>query len=61
MSRDTAEVERVHAVSERGEQREAGLPRGSQSDGAGENAHTVAALVERAADLVEPIKPRLRG
>lgn len=28
---------------------------------AGENARTVAALVERAADLVEPIKPRLRG
>jgi hemolysin III len=61
LSRDTAEVERAHVASERGEQREAGLPRGPRSDGAGENARTIAALVERAADLVEPIKPRLRG
>ncbi|MFF7643377.1 hemolysin III family protein [Streptomyces canus] len=61
MSRDTAEVERVQVASGRGEQREAGLPRGPQMDGAGANAHTVAALVERVADVVEPIKPRLRG
>ncbi|MBT2401826.1 hemolysin III family protein [Streptomyces sp. ISL-100] len=32
-----------------------------QGNGAAENGHPVAALVEHAADLVEPIKPRLRG
>ncbi|MFJ8941544.1 hemolysin III family protein [Streptomyces sp. NPDC102365] len=64
MSRDTAEVEWVDVASEHGEhgeQREADPSRGPRSDGAVEDAHTVAALVERAADLVEPIKPRLRG
>ncbi|MEE1751988.1 PAQR family membrane homeostasis protein TrhA [Streptomyces sp. SP18CS02] len=44
-----------------GEHREDGLPRRSEGDDAGESAHSVAALVERAADLAEPIKPRLRG
>jgi hemolysin III len=61
MSRDAAEVERVHIASERGEHHDIGQPRGPQDDDTGENVHTVAALVERAADLVEPIKPRLRG
>lgn len=61
MSRDAAEAERFHAASGRGEGREDGLPCGSHGDEAGENAHPVAALVERAADLAEPIKPRLRG
>ncbi|GAA2325066.1 DNA-binding protein [Streptomyces caniferus] len=39
----------------------ASLPRGSHHGNAGEEAHPLAALAERAADLVEPIKPRLRG
>ncbi|MGW3635281.1 PAQR family membrane homeostasis protein TrhA [Streptomyces sp. NPDC005122] len=34
---------------------------GSAQDDAGEHAHPVAALVDRAAELVEPVKPRLRG
>ncbi|MEV6649983.1 hemolysin III family protein [Streptomyces sp. NPDC051219] len=34
---------------------------GSASDHAGEESGTVAGLVERAADLVEPLKPKLRG
>lgn len=61
MSRDAAEVEHVQVASECGEHREVGLPRGPQDDGAAENGHSVAALVEQAADLAESIKPRLRG
>ncbi|WP_428843620.1 PAQR family membrane homeostasis protein TrhA [Streptomyces hirsutus] len=61
MSRDAAEVECVHVASECGEHREVGLPRGPQGDGAADNGHSVAALVEQAADLAESIKPRLRG
>ncbi|MBT2511884.1 hemolysin III family protein [Streptomyces sp. ISL-98] len=61
MCRDAAEVERGHVVSECGEHREVGLARGPQCDGAGESGHSFAALVEQAADLAEPIKPRLRG
>ncbi|MFD3843702.1 hypothetical protein ACFWWC_47060 [Streptomyces sp. NPDC058642] len=62
MPRDAAEAEYIHIASRRGEHREAGPPAvGSQDDEAGKNAHPVAALVERAADLAEPIKPRLRG
>ncbi|MET8276191.1 hemolysin III family protein [Streptomyces sp. NPDC005096] len=61
VSRDAAEVECVHVASACGEHREVGLPRGPQGDGAAENGHAFAALVEQAADLVEPIKPRLRG
>ncbi|MDX3763022.1 MULTISPECIES: hypothetical protein [Streptomyces] len=57
VSRDAAEAEYFHAASGRGEGREDGLLVGSQGDEAGENAHPVAALVERAADLAEPIKP----
>ncbi|MFF3327837.1 hemolysin III family protein [Streptomyces sp. NPDC002889] len=37
------------------------LPRGPHPDHAGEDTHPVDALVERAASLVEPIKPKLRG
>lgn len=61
MSRDAAEAEYIHVAPVRGERREDGLPCGSQGDDAGGNAHSVASLVERAADLAEPIKPRLRG
>ncbi|MGX1855456.1 PAQR family membrane homeostasis protein TrhA [Streptomyces sp. NPDC055299] len=61
VSHDAAEAECVHAASARGEQREVGLPGGSQGDDAAENGHSVAALVEQASDLAESIKPRLRG
>lgn len=61
MSRDAAEVECSQVASALGECRENGLPCGSQGADAGEKAHSIAALVERAADLAEPIKPRLRG
>lgn len=50
MFRDAAEAEC------RGDGPSAGL-----RDDAGRNAHPVAALVDRAADLVEPVKPKLRG
>ncbi|WTI72059.1 hemolysin III family protein [Streptomyces sp. NBC_00728] len=60
MSRDAAEAECIHA-SRRREGREDGPPAGSRDDQATGNAHPVAALVERATDLVEPIKPQLRG
>ncbi|MFH8736064.1 hemolysin III family protein [Streptomyces sp. NPDC017964] len=59
--RDAAEADRVHVVPARGERREEGQPHRSRSDGGGENLHWVEALVERAADLAEPVKPRLRG
>jgi hemolysin III len=39
----------------------AGLSRGSHDGTAGQDAHPAAALAERAAELAEPIKPRLRG
>lgn len=61
MSRDAAEVERGHVVSARGERRADGLPDESPGDQAGKGAHSVTALVERVADLAEPIKPKLRG
>ncbi|MGW3669110.1 PAQR family membrane homeostasis protein TrhA [Streptomyces sp. NPDC005141] len=61
VSRDAAEAECIHVVSHRREGREDELPVGSHDDEATEDAHSVAALVERAADLVEPIKPKLRG
>lgn len=61
MPLDAAEAKRVHVTSERGEDREFGMLREPQGNGAAENGHPVAALVEHAADLVEPIKPRLRG
>ncbi|WP_235617316.1 PAQR family membrane homeostasis protein TrhA [Streptomyces thermolilacinus] len=59
--RDAAEAEGDDVASARGERREEGLPRGSQGGDAGEESSSVAALVERAADVAEPIKPRLRG
>ncbi|MFE2538423.1 hemolysin III family protein [Streptomyces sp. NPDC059371] len=58
VSHDAAEAEYTYAVAARGEHHEDALPCGSQG---GESGHSVAALVERAADLAEPIKPRLRG
>ncbi|MFE4654992.1 hemolysin III family protein [Streptomyces sp. NPDC056707] len=61
VSRDAAEVECNHVASARGERHEDGLPGGTRSGEAEERAHSVAALVERAADLAQPIKPRLRG
>ncbi|MFF3421006.1 hemolysin III family protein, partial [Streptomyces sp. NPDC002698] len=61
MSREAAESEYVHVASGRGERREDVLPVGSRDGKAEEIAHPVAALVERAAGLAEPIKPRLRG
>ncbi|MFI1755160.1 hemolysin III family protein [Streptomyces sp. NPDC020571] len=39
----------------------AGLPGGAHRGGAGENFHPVADLAGWAADLVEPVKPKLRG
>lgn len=61
VSRDAAEVECSHVASAREERREDGLSCGSQGGDAGDKARSVAALVEREADLAEPIKPRLRG
>ncbi|MET7452567.1 hemolysin III family protein [Streptomyces sp. NPDC005574] len=61
MSRDAAEVERVQVASECGEHREVGPRRGPQGDGEEGDGPSLAALVERTADLVEPVKPRLRG
>ncbi|MCT9004626.1 hemolysin III family protein [Streptomyces rhizosphaerihabitans] len=61
MSQDAAEAECIYVASRRREAREDGPPAGSRDDQATGNAHPVAALVERATDLVEPIKPQLRG
>ncbi len=61
MSRDAAESGSVPLAPVRGERAPAGQPREEHCDSAGEGSHPAAALVERAADLVEPIKPKLRG
>ncbi|MEU7302792.1 hemolysin III family protein [Streptomyces sp. NPDC007206] len=61
VSRDAAEVECGYVVSARAERRADGLPDESPGDQAGKGAHSVTALVERVADLAEPIKPKLRG
>lgn len=71
MSRDAVDAARTEAAhieathidvaSARAERGEVGPPCGSQGEDAGERAHPVAALVERVADLAEPVKPRLRG
>ncbi|WP_394346799.1 PAQR family membrane homeostasis protein TrhA [Streptomyces dangxiongensis] len=61
MSRDAAAFECGHVVSAHGERCADGLPDQSPRDHAGKGAHSAAAPVERAADLAEPIKPRLRG
>ncbi|MFD4878983.1 hemolysin III family protein [Streptomyces sp. NPDC058420] len=61
VARDAAEAEYVHVASWRAENPEDRPPVGSEDDKAEKEVHPVAALVERAADLAEPIKPRLRG
>ncbi|WP_405784186.1 PAQR family membrane homeostasis protein TrhA [Streptomyces sp. NBC_01378] len=61
VSRDAAEVECSHVASAREERREERLPCGSPGGDAGGKTPSAAALVEQAADLAEPIKPRLRG
>ncbi|MFI7290089.1 hemolysin III family protein [Streptomyces anulatus] len=61
VSRDAAQARCLHVGSGGGERGEVGLPREPQGDEGAENGHLVAALVEQAVDLVEPIKPRLRG
>ncbi|MGW7488473.1 PAQR family membrane homeostasis protein TrhA [Streptomyces sp. NPDC054786] len=61
MSRDAAESASVPLAPVRGERAPTGQPRGGHRDSAGEGSHPAAALAERAADLVEPIKPKLRG
>jgi hemolysin III len=61
VSREAAEAERIHVAPSGEGCREEGSSCEPQGDDAGENAHPVAALLERAADLAEPIKPRLRG
>ncbi|MFJ2406615.1 hemolysin III family protein [Streptomyces xanthochromogenes] len=60
VSRDAAEAAYIHIASVRGEGREDGPSAGPQDGGAEKEGRPVA-LVERAAELVEPIKPRLRG
>lgn len=57
MSRDAAEAEHLDVASGS----RTGPTAGSPHEEPGENTHPVAALVDRAADLVEPVKPRLRG
>lgn len=59
MSRDAAEAQNIHPAPGRGDGRDDGPPVGSRE--AEEHAGPMAALVERASDLVEPIKPKLRG
>ncbi|MGW3917649.1 PAQR family membrane homeostasis protein TrhA [Streptomyces sp. NPDC005070] len=51
----------MDVASRRGESREDGPSVESQADEAAGEARPVAALVDRAAELVEPVKPRLRG
>lgn len=62
MSRDDADGGGVAPARVKGEgATSAGLSRGSHHGNAGERPHPVADLVEWAAELVEPIKPKLRG
>ncbi|MFF5712060.1 hemolysin III family protein [Streptomyces sp. NPDC012756] len=61
MSRDDAEARSASSPPTVKGREPTGLPPGSPRDGATEDSHPVADLAERAADLVEPIKPRLRG
>ncbi|SEC45725.1 hypothetical protein SAMN05428945_2955 [Streptomyces sp. 2224.1] len=58
---DAAESGSMPLAPVRGEGAPAGQPHGAHRDSAGEGPHPAAALVERAADLVEPMKPKLRG
>ncbi|MEV7530637.1 PAQR family membrane homeostasis protein TrhA [Streptomyces hydrogenans] len=61
VSRDDAEARSVSSPPTVKGRDSTGLSSGPQRGGATEDSHPVADLVERAADLVEPIKPRLRG
>ncbi|MEU3027068.1 PAQR family membrane homeostasis protein TrhA [Streptomyces incarnatus] len=60
--RDDSDREQApSAPAEAGRNASAGLARPSHHGHAGPTLRQVATLVERAADLVEPIKPKLRG
>ncbi|MFD4030712.1 hemolysin III family protein [Streptomyces sp. NPDC058637] len=61
MSRDDAEARGVSSPPAAQARDSAGPSPGSRRDGAVEDSRPVADLVERAAALVEPVKPRLRG
>ncbi|MEW2278216.1 hemolysin III family protein [Streptomyces cyaneofuscatus] len=61
VSRDAAGAGGVHVGAGRGERSKAARPREAQGDDGAKSGHPVAALVEQAVDLVEPVKPRLRG
>lgn len=61
MSRDDPEARSVSSPPTVKGRDSTGLSSGSQRDGVAEDSRPVADLVERAADLVDPIKPRLRG
>ncbi|MDX3534836.1 hemolysin III family protein [Streptomyces sp. MB09-01] len=61
VSRDDVETGGASSAPTAGGCEASGPPSGSHRDKAAEDSHPVADLVERAADLVEPIKPKLRG
>ncbi|MEU3748627.1 DNA-binding protein [Streptomyces venezuelae] len=61
VSREDAEARSVSSPPTIKGRDSTGLSSGSQRDGAAENSRPVADVVERAADLVEPVKPKLRG
>ncbi|MFJ2820785.1 PAQR family membrane homeostasis protein TrhA [Streptomyces toxytricini] len=61
VSRNDAEARSVSSPPTVKGRESAGLSSGSPRGGTTEDSRPVVDLVERAADLVEPIKPRLRG
>lgn len=61
MSRDDIETGGVSSAPTVGGNEASGPPSGSHREKAAEDSHPVADLVGRAAELVEPIKPKLRG
>ncbi|MBT1187547.1 hemolysin III family protein [Streptomyces sp. CJ_13] len=61
VSRDDIETGGVSSAPTVGGNEASGPPSGSHREKAPEDSHPVADLVERAAELVEPIKPKLRG
>ncbi|MEU1223353.1 hemolysin III family protein [Streptomyces microflavus] len=61
MPGDAAENGYVHVGSGSAEHLEVGLPGEPRGDGGTEKGHPVETLVEQVVDLVDPIKPRLRG
>ncbi|MEU3690959.1 PAQR family membrane homeostasis protein TrhA [Streptomyces narbonensis] len=61
VSRDDAEARSVSSPPTVKGRDATGPSSGSPRDGAAENSRPVGDLVDRAADLVEPVKPRLRG